>query len=45
MAGWIEFTGTPLEPAVTAASIDEDEVQQQLTQEQWQMGPLQGSID
>ena len=45
LAGWLEFTGVPLEADAAAVSLDEEEVQRQQAHEQWQLGPLQGSID
>ena len=45
VAGWLEFTGAPLEPGATAVGIDAEELEEQQTQEQWQMGLVQGSID
>ena len=44
VAGWLEFTGEPLGPDATAVAVEEEQLSEQQAEEQWQVGPVQGTF-
>ena len=44
VAGWLEFTGEPLEPGATAEAVAATDVDERRTQEEWHAEPAHGAM-